>query len=149
MIDMENNSVYDGLSTGDAVRKYRKMVRNLYSDWERPLQKIIEKAISDRIREVDGRGKERAASEGDYYTVRLPLYFRTEEDSTPLYWEFLDSRINISVDVRLSRFKPDDGGKNSDVVYKTCFDLEELIQLYRALEAAGFWNDENKEYWQL
>jgi len=132
--NMEKEHYY-GLSPEDCMDLYSEKHKAFLAEWERPLERKLDKMICDRIKEIAGDNQQ---GTGDYYSVILPfeLPFPDGDTGEIKYWRFLDIEHGHST-LLASRIDEHENTVFCNVPYE----LDTLYVLYRNLKRMGFWDE--------
>lgn len=134
---------YYGLSLEECMELYQDKHQAFLSEWERPLERKLDRAIRDRLKEIAGEDQQ---GTGDRYSVVLPfeLPFPDGHTGEIKYWRFLDIEHGGTT-LMASRVD-----ENEDVVCTNVpYELDTLYTLYRNLKRMGFWEEEWRRSFEL
>lgn len=134
---------YYGLSPEESMELYSEKHQTFLTEWERPLERKLDKMIRDRIKQIAGEDQE---GTGDYYSVILPfeLPFPDGDTGEIKYWRFLDIKHG-GCTLLASRI---DEYENT-VFCNVPYELDTLSALYRNLKRMGFWDEEWRHSFEL
>lgn len=139
---MEKENYY-GLSPEECMELYSDKHQAFLAEWERPLERKLDKMIRDRIKEIAGEDQQ---GTGNYYSVTLPFELPFPDGNTGeiKYWRFLDVPHD-GCTLMASRIN-----EHEDTVFcNVPYDLDTLYVLYRNLKRMGFWDEEWRRSFRL
>ena len=134
---------YHKLSPEESMELYSEKHQTFLTEWERPLERKLDKMIRDRIKQIAGEDKE---GTGNYYSVILPfeLPFPDGDTGEIKYWRFLDIEHG-GCTLLASRID-----EHEDTVFcNVPYELDTLYALYRNLKRMGFWDEEWRHSFEL
>ena len=138
---MDNRDHYTGLSIEDSIKVYYNNHDIFRHEFTFPLERILSKAIRQRIRELDGRTEEYMKKwHCKEWSIRMPFELKfPDKDGVDKYWIFLDTGVDSgSACIYASRIDENENVEQTMVED----DVNTLVGLYRNLKRMGFWDPE-------